>query len=251
MKPKLLKHLWRPTISDSLTFMFLCAGLGLALYFLNINLNQKLNSPKGEQIGILIIKRNIAQRKLANQVIWEDTSQGKYPLYNQDTIRTGKYSSALIRLNDKSEIDMDESTLLVMDMVNKETNINFASGSIRIKREEGQAGLQKLKVHSKNHVVSLNKANLNLKAAENRDKLDVLVNSGKAAVSTAEGGKYDVDKNEQLSFTEGEKEFRKIPITLKSPPDGYRFTFNTTKNNKKIEQSFQWELEKNTKAKAF
>ena len=249
MKPKLLKHIWRPTFSDSIISILVCTGLALGAYFLHRNLNQRSNSTKGERIGILIVKRNIVQRKLANQIIWEHTAEKKFPLYNQDTVRTGESSSALLRLNDKTEIDLDEDTLLVMDIVNKEANVNFARGSIRIKREEGSAGLKELKVHSKNHVVSLDKANLNLKAAENTDKLDVLVNSGKAAILSAEGEEYSVDKNEQISFKEGESEFRKIPISLKSPPDGYRFTFNG--KGKKIEQTFQWELEKNTRPEYF
>ena len=249
MKPKLLKHIWYPTFYDSFMFILICAGLALCAFFLYTNLNQIFNSGEGERIGTLIIKRNLVQRKLAKQVIWERTIEKGSPLYNQDTIRTGAQSSALIRLNDKTEIDIDEQSLIVMDIVGQESNINFAQGSIRIKREEGSASLKGLKIHSENHVVSLDKANLNLKLRENTGKLDVLVNQGKAAILSAEGEEYNVDKNEHISFHEGEAKFRKIPISLKSPHDGYRFTFNDS--SKKIKQTFQWEVEKGTRAEYF
>ena len=251
MKSKILKHIWRPTLYDSFTFIFICLSLAASLYFLRKNISQGPVSPKGERIGFLIIKRNITQRKLLDQVVWEDVKEQHIPLYNKDTVRTGENSSALLRLNDKTEIDLDEDTLLFMDIIDKSTNINFARGSIRVKADENNKDSKKIKVHSKNHVISLEKASLNIKASKDDDKLDVLVNKGKAAILSGEGEKYDVDKNEELSFDEGEAKFRKIPVSLISPPNSYRFSFNKGTKNTKIEQKFEWNFEKDARIEFF
>jgi hypothetical protein len=75
-------------------------------------------------IGILTFKNKLIQRKFDSEVIWDEVNSG-IEVRNRDTIRTGDFSDALLTLNDKSKININENSMIYLDFSDSAI-INFA-----------------------------------------------------------------------------------------------------------------------------
>src|SRR5512136_1843120 len=62
-------------------------------------------------VGSITYKKRVAQRKFAEQVVWEDIER-KEPVYNHDSIRTAEGSETAIRLVDGTEIMVNENSMI-------------------------------------------------------------------------------------------------------------------------------------------
>src|SRR5271157_5574126 len=95
-------------------------------------LTRRVESSGAKQIGTIVFKREVAQRKYASQVIWEDLEQNT-PVYNNDTVRTAEMSEARINLNG-TYVNLDENSLILLSLTKEGININFSHGSISANR---------------------------------------------------------------------------------------------------------------------
>ena len=113
--------------------IFLClAGIAASLNFFRLDLFRTLRSQNALQAGTITFKRNTAQRRLADRVIWDRLRQHS-PVYDGDIIRTAELSQATIHLPHSGQIDLDQNTL-VQIWVNEsgEMEIDLSSGGLNL-----------------------------------------------------------------------------------------------------------------------
>ncbi len=181
-------------------------------------------SSGGEIIGYIEFKRNISQRKYRNQVIWE-ALENRSPVYNNDTIRTGDLSEAVITLNSKATIELDQNSMIVLSFTEEKASINFEYGSINAKKAEGKEGDdQTLQIQSKDKIISLedNGSDIALNKSE-KGELDVVVNKGEAKISTEKGEEQTIGKDERASLSGETIQVQKISLRPGAPGSGERF----------------------------
>ena len=155
------------------------AGLSLSLLFILLYLNYQESDSEGERqkIGTLIVKKNIVQRKGERQVIWKTVPQ-KYPVYERDTIRTGNQSQAILYLDQKFKIDIDENTLIFLDFFS-----TSAKGRVRL--EQGSARFHKVAAESQE--------DLDLEFVDNQEQVFNLKGQGGVFLGrSVDSGKLEV-----------------------------------------------------------
>ena len=231
------REIWRLQPTDIKFLFFNISLLVFCFYLLYENFKQKIDTTqKNEPIGTLILKKNLVQRKQNNQVVWEGAIN-QIPLYNLDTIRTGNNSSALLVIerdggddakkeNSSIEFDLASNTLIVLSFAEKQVNVNFSTGSIRVRQEK--EGTQKLNILSGDKTISLDKGQLNLKKLDT-GKLDIAVNAGKVDINTTKSfKKLTIDENSSISLDPIEDinldtiQIKKTILFPKQPTDGKR-----------------------------
>jgi hypothetical protein len=94
----------------------------------------KSSEGAGKPIGTIVFKKRVALRKLKNQSIWEYL-QNEYPVFNGDAIKTEEFSEAVLKLNDGTEIALNENTFIVLNFTDQERKIEFNYGSIEANSE--------------------------------------------------------------------------------------------------------------------
>jgi hypothetical protein len=112
------------------------------------DLHKNINIGSFESIGTVSFKINSIQRKFDTAVVWQ-AIQSESPLRDKDTIKTYPEADAIIRLNDGTEIQVDENTMIYLDYSGKSPNINFEGGSIQINNSKGKNPGQELTVKTK------------------------------------------------------------------------------------------------------
>jgi hypothetical protein len=198
-----------------------------ALLYLDFNRRVQAG---GEQIGTLRQRVNKAQRKYTNQVVWEGLDN-EVPVYNNDSIRTGDYSSAVIELRDGTQIDLSENSMIVLNISEEAMDIDFAYGSIAAKRGENQSDAggdsgdapAELNIRSDDKVITIEDSDVSLAQGTDGGKgLDVTVSRGEASISTESGETQTVGKDERARLTEKSIEVKKISLRPLGPANGGR-----------------------------
>lgn len=195
----------------------LCASvISAASFGLYRELTGQLQKSSGESIGSLVLKKKTAVRKYAEYVIWEDISNNT-PVYNYDSIRTYPESAAYIRLNDGSEISLDENTMIVLIKDDQGVKINFDQGAVSAK--SGRQGTS-IRLNTRDTSVAMNKGELTIK--KDSKVMDVNVFSGDAVV-TSGGNENKIDVNTAMRIADGKTEVKKISIVTDLPANDSRF----------------------------
>ncbi len=208
--------------------------LGSWLYY---EMNFRISAEGNEVVGKLILKRNRAERKYSDQVIWENM-ENAVPLYNRDTIRTGTSSEAILLLNDGTKIDLDAQTMVVLNIEKNNTNIGFKQGSVQV---VGTGHETNLSISAGEQTIDV-KGGGDLQISKDTDpkseKLNLVVNSGKAEVQSSGGEKVEVEKNERASLSSGKDvQVSAIQVRTVSPSPGSRLILAQGEN----EIPFRWE----------
>lgn len=191
------------------------AVFSLLLYF---DMKGGRTSSQNEEIGTIVFKRQTAQRKYAEQVVWDDLAQS-VPVYNYDTIRTADMSEAVIKLKDGTEIALNENSMILLVMSSDDASVEFMRGSIAANRDDTG---RKLNITAGGAVVSLGEGALNL-ARGRGEGLDVTLNRGSALVKSGESEKEVA--TDQRIVVAGDVRVFDLKIRLAAPgPNEYFFT---------------------------
>ena len=207
--------------------IFITAGW---LFYTDIN--STLQNTGGEEIGLIMFKKNTAQRKYSGRAVWENIETAA-PVYSNDTLRTSIDSEAVILMNDGTEIVLQDNSLIVLEWSEEEKNIEFLGGNISAKNEsEETAGV---KIKSADTVISLDDASINLQGSEGN--LDLSVMEGNIGLAK---GKItqEVKANQKALLSKGSDDFmiNEIMIRPDTPEDNmYFLTFENKKN-----VNFRW-----------
>ncbi|MBL8994463.1 MAG: FecR domain-containing protein, partial [Spirochaetia bacterium] len=209
-----------------LTAVFLTGTMAFAsttLYFVD----QPKSRSRGNEkpVGTLIQKIRVAERKSGDEVIWEEVNN-KSPVYNGDSIRTAKNSLATLKLDDGTDLDLEQDSLIVLSMDQDGMNVNFAHGALSAKRSEnpGTGGTEgsKLKIKSGDKVVKIDKSDVSIAGGENK-AFTAMVTKGTAEITS---GREKVTLKQDEKATVAEKsekmEVKIVPLRLRSPDPGVR-----------------------------
>ncbi len=182
------------------------------------DLTSRLADEGTRVIGELVIKRNTAQRKYSSQVIWESL-ENRVPLYNRDTIRTGQNSEAMLLLTDGTEINVDENSMVVLNISDKTMDIAFEGGAVQI---IGGKKSSEITVSSGDKKIELGSSDIQLSKEQGKEDFNLTVNSGEVQLD-ADGESLTVGENETAQVGEsGKVAVEENPVSLKLPSSGAR-----------------------------
>jgi hypothetical protein len=208
---------------------FLVVGIGAAviavfsfLYYKDIT--TKLQAGNNELIGTITYKRKTAERKYAGQVIWEGVDRD-VPLYNYDAIRTSDQSEATLRLNDGTEIKLNENSMILLSLNKNQFDIQFNQGSIIANRGGAAGDLKKLNIKSGTTNIAIDRSNVKLSQNKAGD-LNLSVAKGSADISTGKGAeKLGTDQALVVAKDSGDVSKFDLAVSLVSPAaDSYHLT---------------------------
>ena len=106
------------------------AGTGYSVY---VDGNARLEAGDAAPAGEISFRSGETQRRYAARALWEQLDAGDI-VYNHNSIRTGDASEALIRLNDDTQIELDQATMIVLQIQAGEIRLQLKQGSLEIRR---------------------------------------------------------------------------------------------------------------------
>ncbi|MBE7412478.1 MAG: FecR family protein [Leptospiraceae bacterium] len=172
-----------------------------------------------KSIGNIVFKKNSVQRKFDNRIVWS-TIDINNPVSNKDSIKTEALADAIIKLNDGTEIHIDENTMIFLDFSGFNPTINFKEGSIKIKKSfDNSFFSSKMIIQSEGQTVEIGKSDISLRRT--KENLDVYVEKGKAEV-ISNNTSQKIEEGTLASLGEKDIQAKKISISLIHPPDKIR-----------------------------
>ncbi|MDR0442053.1 MAG: FecR family protein [Treponema sp.] len=128
-------------VRDFLVVLLCLTGAAYTFNLFRLDLNQTLNIQNKEPLGIVILKKNIVQRRLADRVLWDRLSL-ESPVYAGDVIRVADLSDATLDI-EGSQISLPENTLIRIRAPDGKgpVQIELASGSLSLAAGEESANL--------------------------------------------------------------------------------------------------------------
>jgi hypothetical protein len=185
----------------------------------------RLDAGVREQVGIITFKQKTVQRKYSGRAVWE-SMESSFPLYNKDSIRTGDFSDAEITLNDGTKLEVDENTLIMLNISKEEKEIDFAYGALTTKRsgdlvsDDGGS----LSIRSGGSLVALNKADVSI--SQNKgESLLVDVKSGIANLLSGDQ-KKEISVDEKIEIQGEEIKVSQKPFRVVSPASNFKSIFS-------------------------
>jgi hypothetical protein len=221
--------------SDILAPFFGVSILAVLGYLLYIDLTGQSGPGNTKQIGKIVARRNIAERKYSTQVIWNEVFKNS-KLYNFDTVRTADQSETVIRLNDGTEITLSENSMILLSLSEKEVDIKFMQGTINAK-QTGAPGdkTQKVNIESGDSIISLKGGAVNL-AQNKNDQIQMTVTSGTATLKTGDEEKL-IKENQNILASKDSIRLYDLTIKLNAPENN-RYVESAAKT---ATVNFSWE----------
>ncbi|MDR2049118.1 MAG: FecR domain-containing protein, partial [Treponema sp.] len=84
-----------------------------------------------EPIGTITYKRQAAQRRFTDRVLWIRLSKGA-PIYQGDYVRTAEQSQATMHFKDGADIDLAENTLIRIRVENGKNVVDLSVGNLSV-----------------------------------------------------------------------------------------------------------------------
>lgn len=176
-------------------------------------------------VGTIVFKKRTAVRKYAEFVIWENLENSS-PVFNYDSIRTYPESAAYIKLNNGTEISLDENTMIVLVIDDKDVKINFDQGSVSARSGADNTG--NVSLNTRDASISMDSGELSVK--KNDEALDVNVFSGNVFVKSGSDLKK-IDSASGLRIADGKTEVRKISVLAQDPDNNTIFVTSGSSAN--------------------
>ncbi|MFH0976016.1 MAG: FecR family protein [Spirochaetota bacterium] len=194
-----------------------------------------------DNVGVLSFKKESALRKYGGQVVWEDITQDM-PVYNGDTLRTEKFSEAVIKLKDGTRITMESDSMIILSFSKESIDIGFNYGSISAKRDAGSEQFGRLKIDAGRMSLNVGQSSLQLKGRSDA-AMNVSVHEGSADIVS--GNKVvKLTNREQAVITKNSDELHISPVSLSLlEPENSKYI---TAASDTVNISFKWQ--KNGKA---
>lgn len=191
------------------------ALLGLAAIFLAafyIDYTRRIDIGDREVVGYITYKYNRVERRLEDHVVWSSLYSNS-PLANRDTIRSESYAEAKIHLADGTVINLDENSMIYLDISEETARIDFRSGTIQINQGSGASAVE---VVSGDRTIRAEDSDFTVGARGN--DLSVTVGRGQASVNSAGGGAAVVGRDQRAEIGEGGAvDVRDLSIRLSAP----------------------------------
>lgn len=178
---------------------------------------------------------NSLKRRPLDSLIWED-SQKKENIYYHDSILTLGQSTAQLKLENGTQIQLSENTLITIepprDKHSNEIRIQFSQGNLKARNPYQSATIKdkELTIHLK--------ANSDIELYKNdEDKIEIQVNKGEAELIQADQ-KVSLNENEILRVSHEQSEKIQISQSLQwvAPPPLRQYT-----HSQEAEIPLQWQ----------
>jgi len=193
--------------------------IGIFSFLLYRNLTARPDESDSPTIGVLTFKTKTVLRKYNDQVVW-DNIESRSEVKNRDTIRTEGFSDAVLTLNDGTKINIAENSMILLDISEKNININFAYGAFDAARDGGSTGETKMNITSGDKTVEVSKGDVKLD--KTKDELNVKVGEGEAKIHS-NGKEETVGKDQMASVSKEGVRVSKPKFSLVTPPDKKNF----------------------------
>jgi hypothetical protein len=187
----------------------------LLFYF---DLNKKITISEEDAIGTITFKINSMQRKFDSSVVWRAVESNSL-LKNRDTIKTYPESDAVIRLKDGTEIQVDENSMIFLDINEKSHDIKFEGGSIEIKNSNSTSSDKKLKLDYKGKQLELDKSDAKIDGSKDGKSLSIDLKKGVATLNDGSGNSKKINENEIANLEGNNLSISKPTFILKEPSD--------------------------------
>ena len=136
------------------------------------------------EAGYVVKSKADLKRRGADSLVWESTKE-KDILYYKDSLLTLAQSSAKLYLNDKTELDLSENTLVTLeqpdDRTHSEIRLRFSKGDVKARNPSAKASIQ-----GDDWVVNLEKGS-EVSLRKEKDSYEFEVISGRASLQTEKG----------------------------------------------------------------
>lgn len=191
---------------------------------------------QGETIGKVTQQLNKTNRKYNARNVWNDLTLNS-DVYNLDTIRTDDLSKMTIIFNDKTEVQIEENSMVFLDFSKNAMNINLINGSVHLNNLHSTRTMGEFKINSGESEINLKEGAVKLNKSYD-SVLDIDVQEGKVEYKKG-NTKQDLAKNEELKIRgekikKTQKKFRLLQPTNSK-------VFPTTQKQQNI--YFEWEGE--------
>ena len=187
------------------------------------DLHKNINVGSFEAIGSVSFKINSIQRKFDSSVVWQAIAANT-PLKNKDTIRTLPESDAIIRLNDGTEIQVDENSMVYLDMKDNVPNINFEGGSIQINNSLSGNPNQQIVLRTNNQILKLNSGNAKIES--NGKDVKISLDKGSATLE-GNGKSQNLNSSDIVTINDSGISKRTSPFILEEPTNQKKFISKT------------------------
>lgn len=184
-------------------------------FLLYRNLNFRAYDSSEPTIGVITFKNKTVLRKYNDAVVW-DLIESKTEVKNRDTIRTEGLSDAILTLNDGTKINISENSMILLDLSDKNININFAYGSFEAARVGGSSGDVKMNITAGDKTVEV--TNGDVKLDKTKSELNIKVDQGEAKL-TSNGKAETIGKDQVANVTESGVKVAKQLFRLVTPED--------------------------------
>jgi hypothetical protein len=224
---KLKKRDWAVVLAA----LAVMAGAGYALWD---NFGAVASRKGAQEVGVVRVKRNVAQQKYSDGAIWQELNKAQ-PVYNFDSVRTVADSEAEIVLKSGDVITLGENTLITLEFGEDGQGIALSAGSLSAKSggpasaqgpspAGGKGGASGLVIKSDKARVLLSggQASVSLNGKEAKD-LKVAVSEGVASVrAEGQAQAVPVAKGEtaRLAPEASKPVVAEDPLFIESPADG-------------------------------
>ncbi|TGL37841.1 iron dicitrate transport regulator FecR [Leptospira perdikensis] len=148
-------------------------------------------------------------------MVW-DLIESKTEVKNRDTIRTEGLSDAVLTLNDGTKINISENSMILLDISDKNININFAYGSFEAAREGTVSGDMKMNITAGDKTVEV--ASGDVKLDKTKSELNIKVDQGEAKL-TSNGKEETIAKDQIANVTDSGVKVGKPVYRLATPED--------------------------------
>lgn len=224
--------------SDTVIAIIGITLLSILGYLLYADIMTRSGSGTTKLIGKIVSKRNTTERKFSSQVVWDDVYKDT-KLYNFDTIRTADNAEATIRLIDGTVITLNENSMILLSISEKEVDIKFIQGTISASQSaQKDAASTNVNIVSGDSKISMKNSAVSL-SQERENELQMTVNRGTATLKT---GKEEKVINENQNILAGKDNIRLYDLTIKlSSPENNRYIPATAA---KTDIAFSWERPK-------
>jgi hypothetical protein len=207
---------------DFLVILFCLSGAALSFNLFRLDLSQTFNAKDKDPVGIIIIKNNIVQRRMADRVLWDRLSVSS-PAYMGDLIRVAELSSATLRL-ESNQIELGENTLIRIQRAHNgegPIQIELSQGSIGLATGEGEGTIT---LNVMGHLVEAGPGTV-LAAAAGEGGMALQVSEGTAKFIEEEQSR-ELASGTMIALDSGGTERREPAVVLTYPRSNARYLKN-------------------------
>lgn len=191
-----------------------------------------IRTASGRRVGTITYRYRIAQRRHGNSVVWEDVEQ-ESPVYDNNLIRTDEISEATIELDDKTRIELDPESMIMLQLEGDRMKVNFQKGSVLLRRSEIE-GADRMEIQAARRKVSIEAGDLRL-TRQKGDALTVTSLKGRAELNDGKEVR-EVVTGQSARISGGVISIWALRLYPLLPPDNHRIFIDT----KKATVHFSW-----------